>query len=343
MSPRGLDEDDIRIRRPGPSRRRTREQPKHASAVPGRVVAVDRGRFTCRVEDRDVVAMRAGPIRRTSVVVGDDVEVVGDVSGAVDALARIVRVGERSSVLRRTADDTDPIERIVVANAGQLVVVMSVADPEPVPRLIDRCLVAAYDGGLEPLLCLTKHDLGEATDIVAAYRPLGLRIVRVSRIGGNTGFDSGFAELRELLTGRTSVLFGQSGVGKSTLVNRLVPGADRAIGAVTSIGKGSHTSSSVVALELPAGGWVIDTPGVRSFGLGNVTPDTLLQAFPDLQPATVNCLAGCDHRTDARCGLDAEVRAGRASVERLASYRRLLSSRDGLDAQSSSTAPPERQ
>lgn len=332
MSPRGLDEDDVRIRRAGPSRRRTREQPKHASAVPGRVIAVDRGRFTCRVDDRDVVAMRAGPIRRTSVVVGDDIEVVGDVSGATDALARIVRVGQRSSVLRRTADDTDPIERIVVANAEQLVIVMSVADPEPVPRLIDRCLVAAYDGGLQSLLCLTKHDLGEAAEIVAAYQPLGLRVVKVSRTDADTGFD----ELRHLLAGRTSVLFGQSGVGKSTLVNRLVPGAGRATGAVTSIGKGSHTSSSVVALALPAGGWVIDTPGIRSFGLGNVTPDTLLQAFPDLQPATVDCLPGCDHRTDAHCGLDAAVRAGFASVERLASYRRLLGSRDGMDAASTS-------
>ena len=338
MSPRGLDEDDIRIKRAGPSRRRTREQPKHLSAVPGRVIAVDRGRFTCRVEDRDVVAMRAGPIRRTSVVVGDDVEVVGDISGAVDAIARIVRVGDRVSVLRRTADDTDPIERIVVANAEQLVIVMSVADPDPVPRLIDRCLVAAYDGGLEPLLCLTKHDLGAAADIVAAYSPLGLRVVLVSRAEGDHGFD----DLRQLLAGRISVLFGQSGVGKSTLVNRLVPGASRAIGAVTAIGKGSHTSSSVVALALPDGGWVIDTPGVRSFGLGNVTPDTLLQAFPDLQPATVNCLSGCDHRTDARCGLDVAVTQGIASVERLASYRRLLGSRDGLDpaAPSGSTAQP---
>jgi ribosome biogenesis GTPase len=288
--------------------------------------------------------MRAGPIRRTSVVVGDDVEVVGDVSGATDALARIVRVGPRTSVLRRTADDTDPVERIVVANAEQLVIVMSVAHPDPVPRLIDRCLVAAYDGGLEPLLCLTKHDLGEAADIVAAYRPLGLRVVKVSRAEGDTGF----AELRDALSGRSSVLFGQSGVGKSTLVNRLVPGAARATGAVTSMGKGSHTSSSVVALALPGGGWVIDTPGVRSFGLGNVTPDTLLQAFPDLQPASADCLPGCDHRTDSRCGLDASVRAGRASAERLASYRRLLDSRDRGDVQtpggqSTSTVPPERQ
>ncbi len=336
MSPgRELDEDDVRMRRAGPSRRRTRQQPKHDTAIPGRVVAVDRGRFTVRIEDRDVVAMRGGQMRRTSVVVGDDVDVVGDITGAPDALARIVRVAERTSVLRRTADDTDPVERIVVANAEQLVVVMAVADPPPAARLIDRCLVAAYDGDLEPVLCLTKHDLGEADDLVAEYAPLGLRTVKVSRADG----DQGFEELRALLTGRTSVFFGQSGVGKSTLVNRLVPGATRATGAVTAMGKGSHTSSSVIALALPDAGWVIDTPGIRSFGLGHVTPDTLLHAFPDLEPGALECLPGCDHHTDANCGLDGLVTRGAASTARLASYRRLLELAD----QSSTTVPPDRQ
>ena len=327
MARRELDEDDIRVRRAGPSRRRTRDTPKHESAVPGVVVAVDRGRFTCQVDRRDVVAMRAGPMRRTSVVVGDEVEIVGDTSGTPDTLARIVRVAPRKSVLRRTADDTDPVERIVVANAEQLVVVMSVASPPPVPRLVDRCLVAAYDGHLDPVLCLTKHDLGEADDLVAAYRPLGLHVIKVSRSEG----DPGFAELRSRLAGRSSVLFGQSGVGKSTLVNRLVPGALRATGAVTALGKGSHTSSSVIALLLPDGGWVIDTPGVRSFGLGHVTPDNLLDAFPDLRPGRADCLSGCDHLTDDYCGLDQLVRRGEAAPERLASYRRLLTSREGDD------------
>lgn len=325
MARRELDEDDVRVRRPGPSRRRTRDQPKHSEAVPGVVIAVDRGRFTCQVDGRPVVAVRGGPMRRTSVVVGDEVEIVGDTSGTPDTLARIVRVGPRTSVLRRTADDTDPVERIVVANADQLVVVMSVASPPPVARLVDRCLVAAYDGHLDPLLCLTKHDLGEADDLVAAYRPLGLVVIKVSRAPGDAGFD----ELRSRLAGRASVLFGQSGVGKSTLVNRLVPGALRATGAVTSLGKGSHTSSSVVALPLPDGGWVIDTPGVRSFGLGHVTPDNLLDAFPDLRPGRDDCLPGCDHLTDEFCGLDQLVASDAASAVRLSSYRRLLTSREG--------------
>src|SRR3712207_4602103 len=127
-------------------------------------VGVDRGRWTC-VLDGDpatrVTAMRARELGRTPVVVGDQVDLVGGLARGPESLARIVRVAERTSVLRRTADDTDPDERVVVANAEQLLVVTSLADPPPRTGLIDRCLVAAYAGGLEPVLCLTKRDLVE--------------------------------------------------------------------------------------------------------------------------------------------------------------------------------------
>ena len=194
---------------------------------------------------------------------------VGDLAGGPDALARIVRIEPRTSLLRRTPDDTDPVERAVVANAEVLVVVTALADPVPRPRLIDRCLVAAYDGGLVPLLCLTKSDLARPDELLALYEPLGVEAV----VTGPGDDDPGVEPLRARLADRTSVLFGQSGVGKSTLVNRLVPDADRAVGDVTGVGKGRHTSSSAVALPLPGGGTVVDTPGVRSFGLGAVTAD----------------------------------------------------------------------
>lgn len=145
------DEDDIRQRpnRKG-NRPRTTIRPKHEDAVEGMVLTVDRGRLTCLVDDRVVMAMKARELGRKAAVVGDRVSLVGDLSGEKDTLARIVRIGERSSVLRRTADDDDPFERVVVANADQLAIVTALADPEPRPRLIDRCLVAAYDGGLSP-------------------------------------------------------------------------------------------------------------------------------------------------------------------------------------------------
>jgi ribosome biogenesis GTPase / thiamine phosphate phosphatase len=267
------------------------------------VVAVDRGRWTC-APDGDptirVTAMRARELRRTPVVVGDRVGLVGEVSGAPDALARIVRVEERSSVLRRTADDGDPYERIVVANAEQLLIVASLADPPPRTGLIDRCLVAGFAGGLEPVLCLTKRDLATPDAVLERYAALDIPVLV-------TAPEIGVDAVRAQLAGRVSVLVGHSGVGKSTLVNRLVPDALRATGVVSGVGKGRHTSSSAVALPLPGGGWVVDTPGIRSFGLAHVRPDDVVRAFGDLAEAIANCPRGCTHLgppADPECALD---------------------------------------
>ncbi|MFI0357886.1 ribosome small subunit-dependent GTPase A [Actinomadura sp. 9N407] len=327
---RDYDEDDVRVR-PGRrgSRPRTRIRPAHEDAVGGFVTAVDRGRYRCLVEEgtpeaRIVTAMRARELGRKGVVVGDRVALVGDVTGRPDTLARIVRVEPRSSSLRRTADDSDPFERIIVANAEQLVIVTALADPEPRPRMIDRCLVAAYDAGMEPLLCLTKADLASPTDLVAAYAPLGVPYVVTRR-------DDDRDELRGHLGGRISVMMGHSGVGKSTLVNTLVPDAERAVSHVNAVtGRGRHTSSSAIALELPGGdGWIIDTPGVRSFGLAHVKPENVINAFEDLAEGSAErCPPHCDHLQES-CGLDAWVEEGRASRARLESLRRLLSSREG--------------
>jgi ribosome biogenesis GTPase len=316
------------------------------------VVSVDRGRYGCVVDRVVVTAMRARELGRRAVVVGDRVAIVGDVTGQTGTLARIVRVAPRTSVLRRSPDDADPVERVVVANAEVLVVVTALADPPPRPRLVDRCLVAAYDGKLTPLLCLTKGDLGADAGLAAAYRPLGVAVVTTGRdAAGSLG---GLADLRAQLAGRTSVFFGQSGVGKSTLVNALVPAADRAVGMVNaSTGRGRHTSSSAVALALPGSGWVIDTPGVRSFGLGHVTPARVLAAFADLAAGADGCPPGCSHAADAPdCALDAWVADGRAEPARLDSLRRLLAARDEpadsgeLSSPAplhGSTVPPERQ
>ncbi|MBO0776200.1 MAG: ribosome small subunit-dependent GTPase A, partial [Actinobacteria bacterium] len=255
----------------------------------------------------------------------------GDVSGAPGTLARVVRVQPRTSVLRRSADDTDPVERVIVANADQLVIVCALADPPPRPRLIDRFLVAAYDAGLVPVLCLTKADLAAPDDLLAVYQPLG--VVHAVTRRPLTG--PSLEPLRELLASRISVLVGHSGVGKSTLVNALIPDADRAVGEVSPVtGRGRHTSSSAIALPLPGGGWLIDTPGLRSFGLGHLAPDRVVRAFPDLAGGLLACPPGCSH-LEPDCALDDWVRdqGGDARlVARLDSLRRLLRSQEGAEA-----------
>ena len=309
------------------TRPRTKERPTYDDAVDGVVVTVDRGRYTLLVDGRKVMAMKARPLGRKGVVVGDRVRVVGDVTGSDGSLSRIVEVTERVTTLRRTADDDDPVERIIVANAEQLVVVTALADPEPQPRLIDRALVAAFDAGMQPLLCLTKADLADPETLLSTYRSLGVPWVVTER-GGDLG------EVRERLAERTSVLVGSSGVGKSTLVNALVPDAGREVGVVNAVtGRGRHTSTSAYMLALPGTaeqgeGWIIDTPGIRSFGLAHVQPEHLIEAFPDLDEMTEDCPRGCTHGTDEpECGLDVAVAAGEADPERVSSFRRLLAAR----------------
>ena len=326
MSGRYTDHDAEHYERPRRrTRPRTKDRPTYADAVDAVVVTVDRGRFTLLIDGATVMAMKSRPLGRKGVVVGDRVRVVGDVSGVDGSLARIVEVVPRTTTLRRTADDDDPVERVIVSNADQLVVVTALADPEPRPRLIDRALVAAFDAGMAPLLCLTKADLADPEVLLSTYRSLGVPWVVTERGGDLT-------EVRDRLRGRTSVLVGHSGVGKSTLVNALIPAANRDVGIVNAVtGRGRHTSTSAYLLELPDGdGWIIDTPGIRSFGLAHVQPEDLISAFPDLEEMTEDCPRGCTHGTDEpECGLDVAVTAGEADPDRVESFRRLLAAREG--------------
>ena len=225
------------------------------------VITVDRGRYRVLTADREVTATKARQLGRTGVIVGDRVRVVGDTSGEEGTLGRIVQVEERQTVLRRTADDDDPYERPIVANADQLVIVTALADPPPRTGMIDRILVAGYDAGIQPLLCLTKSDLASPDVLVAEYEPFG---VPVEVVFPGADLDPlrerlhGHARLRGSLRGR-----------EVHLVNALILGADRAIGAVNVVtGRGRHISSSAIALRLPdsANSWVIDTPAYDPSG-----------------------------------------------------------------------------
>lgn len=330
----GFEDYESTIRaRPNPkaNRPRTKRRPAHHDAVTGRVLGVDRGRYSVLLDEGTddehlVSATRARELRRMPIVTGDQARVVGDTSGAEGTLGRIVGIVDRTSLLRRSADDTDQVERVIVANADQMLIVVAAADPEPRARLVDRYLVAALDAGIRPLLVVTKTDLADPTAFLSHFDGLDLRVFTSAREEMPT------SEIGAALVGHSTVFVGHSGVGKSTLVNELVPTAKRATGHVNQVtGRGRHTSSSTVSLRYEGtegDGWVIDTPGVRSFGLGHVQPENILAAFTELAHIAENCPRGCTHLADAPdCALiEAEQRGDLSDAERarLDSLQRLL-------------------
>jgi len=308
----------------------------------GRVVAVDRGRIRVVLDGDGMTATRVagddgrdtlpesvaaidvrygGAMRGRRVVVGDRVRVAPASDGET---SRVVERLERSGLLRRTSDDLDTHVRVVAANIDHVLVVVGADNLASGLRFADRVIVAATDGGAAVSLVVNKIDLAPdlAPDLEAALAPYGDAVTDVWQVSART--EEGIGPLRAWLSGRWTVFTGHSGVGKSSLTNLLAPDAAQQVGAIGRRG-GRHTTVASIALPLTDGGWLVDTPGVRSFGLGMLDRRGLAAAFPELVGLPCR-LDDCRHAGEPGCVL---TEAGLHPV-RLAAFHRLADAIDGV-------------
>ena len=323
-----LDEDDVRIRpNPRGSKPRTKRRPNFDDAPLGMVLEVHLARYRVLLEDgTEVIATLAKELRKEGAVTCDQVRLAGEISGEKGALARIVKIEPRTTALSRSNEESEAGEQTIVANADQLMIVMAAANPEPRSGLVDLYLVAAYHAGIAPILVMTKCDLTDPSDFISGFEGFDLRIVKTRSDKPN------LEEIRQLLPGHTTVLVGHSGVGKTTLINAIAPNFQRATGEVNALtGKGKHTSSSAKAIPVKDG-WIVDTPGIRTFGLSGIDAAGLLKGFADLDEAAKLCPRDCSHLASAPdCALDEQVAELKLAPKRLDSFRRLVDSIGSLD------------
>lgn len=229
----------------------------------------------------------------------------------------------RRTKLSRPAKGGRDVEQVIVANADQLLIVAATQKPEPSPGLIDRYLIAAENGLLEAILCINKIDLAPPEHYAALkglYESVGYKVLLTSATE-RLGLDA----LKAALQGKFTVLAGQSGAGKSSLINAVEPGMDIKVGVVSNATrKGRHTTARVSRLPLSFTGWVADTPGVREFGLWDVLPEEIEGCFPELAALVEDCkFPACTHRHEPHCAVLAAVDAGRVARTRYDSYVRI--------------------
>lgn len=255
------------------------------------------------------------------VAIGDFVHFID----AGDGTGRIVAVLPRVNRLSRRAAGAKPLEQTIVANVDQLVAVIPAADPK-VPKwaLLDRYLASAEEAEVPTVICLTKLDLNDSAEVqnrAALYAKIGYQVVLSSVVTG-----AGIAELREALRGKFSVLLGKSGVGKTSLLNALQPGLGKAVKDINAkSGKGRHTTSHVELHELDFGGALVDTPGVREFGLWNIRSADVAWLFPELRRYVGQCqyASDCSHTHEPGCAVKAAMQKGKIDAARYESYTKL--------------------
>jgi ribosome biogenesis GTPase len=296
--------------------------------VNGTVIENRGALFEVLVEGRVVRCLLRGRLKHvkkgerrhaaTPIAAGDQVKIAMLEPGR----GVIEEIVPRESGLSRTAAGGVPLQHTLVANVDQAVIVFAAAEPRPDLFMLDRLLVAAGAGKLEPLIVANKQDLVDG-ELLRAQFAVYRQWLRVLFTSAETG--DGVDELKAALTDRRSVLCGPSGVGKSSLLNAVAPGLALRTGEIGEVThKGRHTTSSISFLELPFGGWVADTPGLRQFGFWEVAPDEVAAAFPDVEPYLGRCkYSNCSHRHEQGCAVREAVRSGVVDARRVRSYLEL--------------------
>jgi ribosome biogenesis GTPase len=306
--------------------------PEETSGQRGVVVEVSSSLCRVDVDGRDVLCGLRGSLSShdtgfTNVVaVGDQVLVSQD--GAERGIVEAVL--PRKSTLARPDVFYDHLQQVIVANADQLLIVASWRDPVIWLELIDRYLIAAERHNLRPVICVNKVDLAKDEAIcrrtLQPYLDLGYRVLFTSALTG-----VGIKELGEVLRGKTTVLAGLSGVGKSSLLARVQPGLQLRTGNVSDhSGEGRHTTTQVTMLPLAMGGYVVDTPGIREFGLSGMQREELVRFYAEIMTAARCCRFGnCSHLHEPGCAVQAAVQDGRISEARYHSYTKIYSTLPG--------------
>jgi len=307
------------------------------------------GHYTVHTEERDIVCVLSSRLRKQLIyptadpsslrhrvqhvreIEHVDPVAIGDsviFTDAGDSSGMITEILPRRNKLSRPA--TTPgqrvFEQVIVSNADQVLPVFAAASPTPKWHLLDRYLVSAEASGLPSLICITKVDLlpdrREIDEVVDSYQKIGYRVLCVSSVT-----EEGLEEIKKSLQGRISVLVGKSGVGKTSLLNAIQPGLGLRVKAVSrgEQGKGLHTTTHLEMFPLDGGGAMVDTPGMREFGLWDADSDSLDQFFPEMRPLIGTCKFGldCSHDEEPGCAVRKAVVDGTISPYRYQSYIKL--------------------
>ena len=285
------------------------------TAVHGPLVRAHVGEETLVVPFRRRLQFH-GEVAEARLVVGDRVLLEGRPPHLV-----VVEVEARSTTLtRKAAGEARP--HMIAANIDQAVVVAAAKSPEPNLRLLDRLLVACHHAGIAPIVCVNKVDQGtDGVDTwIGDYQDAGYQILLVSARTAR-----GMGGLKRAVAGRTTLFCGPSGVGKSAILNAIHPGYRLREGSISeATGKGRHTTTTAQLLPLPGGGFVVDTPGVKEFGLWDLRATALHECFPDVARLVAACTySDCPHDGEATCAVSAAAQAGRLSSRRYTSYLKL--------------------